>query len=98
MCFFHVLIRTSVAFLTGLKAALGFFGSAANGSEFANQGASFALSMIETSIGKILYPQIEPSLEISNSNYMQLGITVGLFVSTLIVYPKGTQHTPLMNF
>lgn len=27
-----------------------------------------------------------------------IGITVGLFVATLIVYPKGTQHTPLMNF
>ncbi|KAI8990759.1 hypothetical protein BDF20DRAFT_810967 [Mycotypha africana] len=58
----------------GLKAALGFFGTSNN--EFANQGASFALSMIQTSIG----------------------ITVGLFVATLIVYPKGTQHTPLMNF
>ncbi|KAG2203824.1 hypothetical protein INT46_008021 [Mucor plumbeus] len=59
----------------GLKAALGFFGQSATG-EFANQGAGFALSMIETSIG----------------------ITVGLFIATLIVYPKGTQHTPLMNF
>jgi hypothetical protein len=58
-----------------LKAALGFFGQSATG-EFANQGAGFALSMIETSIG----------------------ITVGLFIATLIVYPKGTQHTPLMNF
>ncbi|KAF7721612.1 hypothetical protein EC973_004359 [Apophysomyces ossiformis] len=27
-----------------------------------------------------------------------IGITVGLFLATLIVYPKGTQHTPLMNF
>lgn len=27
-----------------------------------------------------------------------IGITVGLFIATLIVYPKGTQHTPLMNF
>ncbi|KAI9338136.1 hypothetical protein BD770DRAFT_331463 [Pilaira anomala] len=60
----------------GLKAALGFFGSASRGGEFANQGANFALSMIETSIG----------------------ITVGLFVATLVVYPKGSQHTPLMNF
>ncbi|KAI7887881.1 uncharacterized protein EV154DRAFT_539536 [Mucor mucedo] len=60
----------------GLKAALGFFGSATQGGEFANQGAGFALSMIETSIG----------------------ITVGLFVATLVVYPKGSQHTPLMNF
>ncbi|KAI8087170.1 hypothetical protein BDF21DRAFT_335411 [Thamnidium elegans] len=60
----------------GLKAALGFFGSTAREGEFANQGASFALSMIETSIG----------------------ITVGLFVATLVVYPKGSQHTPLMNF
>jgi hypothetical protein len=34
-----------------LKAALGFFGSP-QGGEFANQGASFALGMIETSIGK----------------------------------------------
>jgi hypothetical protein len=59
-----------------LKAALGFFGSTTDGGEFANQGAGFALSMIETSIG----------------------ITVGLFVSTLLVYPKGSQHTPLMNF
>ncbi|KAG1563282.1 hypothetical protein G6F49_000160 [Rhizopus delemar] len=59
----------------GLKAALGFFGQSGTG-EFANQGAGFALSMIETSIG----------------------ISVGLFVATLIVYPKGTQHTPLMSF
>jgi hypothetical protein len=55
---------------------VGFFGSTTDGGEFANQGAGFALSMIETSIG----------------------ITVGLFVSTLLVYPKGSQHTPLMNF
>lgn len=34
----------------GLKAALGFFGES---SEFSNQGAGFALSMIETSIGKL---------------------------------------------
>lgn len=60
----------------GLKAALGFFGDVAKGGEFANQGATFALSMIETSIG----------------------ITVGLFVATLIIYPKGSSHTPLMNF
>ncbi|OBZ91601.1 Pheromone-regulated membrane protein 10 [Choanephora cucurbitarum] len=59
----------------GLKSALGFFGSTDN-SEFANQGAGFALSMIETSIG----------------------ITVGLFIATLVVYPKGTSHTPLMSF
>ncbi|CEP18754.1 hypothetical protein [Parasitella parasitica] len=59
----------------GLKSALGFFGQSGTG-EFANQGAGFALSMIETSIG----------------------ITVGLFIATLLVYPKGTQHTPLMNF
>ncbi|KAI9472003.1 MAG: hypothetical protein EXX96DRAFT_582557 [Benjaminiella poitrasii] len=59
----------------GLKAALGFFGNSGS-SEFANQGAGFALSMIETSIG----------------------ITVGLFIATLLVYPKGSQHTPLMNF
>ncbi|KAL7315890.1 pheromone-regulated protein prm10 [Mucor circinelloides] len=26
-----------------------------------------------------------------------IGITLGLFLATLIVYPKGTQHTPLMN-
>ncbi|KAI7898259.1 uncharacterized protein BX663DRAFT_525723 [Cokeromyces recurvatus] len=59
----------------GLKAALGFFDNS-GASEYANQGAGFALSMIETSIG----------------------ISVGLFISTLIVYPKGTQHTPLMSF
>ncbi|KAG0743986.1 hypothetical protein G6F57_006067 [Rhizopus arrhizus] len=35
----------------GLKAALGFFGRNEHG-EFANQGAGFALSMIETCIGK----------------------------------------------
>jgi hypothetical protein len=35
-----------------LKSALGFFGSS-DGSEFANQGAGFALSMIETAIGKM---------------------------------------------
>ncbi|KAI9269813.1 hypothetical protein BY458DRAFT_184599 [Sporodiniella umbellata] len=57
----------------GLKAALGFFGGS---SEFSNQGAGFALSMIETSIG----------------------ISVGLFVATLVVYPKGTRNTPSMNF
>ncbi|KAI8067805.1 hypothetical protein BC940DRAFT_238894 [Gongronella butleri] len=57
----------------GLKAALGVFGGNA-GSEFANQGAAFALSMIQTSIG----------------------ISVGLFVATLLVYPRGTSHTPLM--
>ncbi|ORX46120.1 DUF1212-domain-containing protein [Hesseltinella vesiculosa] len=27
-----------------------------------------------------------------------IGISVGLFVATLLVYPKGSQHTPLMNF
>ncbi|ORZ05437.1 hypothetical protein BCR42DRAFT_463392 [Absidia repens] len=27
-----------------------------------------------------------------------IGITVGLFLATLIVYPRGTQHTPLMTF
>ncbi|KAI9307476.1 hypothetical protein BJ944DRAFT_157988 [Cunninghamella echinulata] len=27
-----------------------------------------------------------------------IGISVGLFIATLIVYPKGSQHTPLMNF
>ncbi|KAI9271400.1 hypothetical protein BY458DRAFT_571457 [Sporodiniella umbellata] len=59
----------------GLKAALGFFVKNGQG-EFANQGAAFALSMIETAIG----------------------ISVGLFVATLIVYPKGTQRTPLMSF
>ncbi|KAG1058180.1 hypothetical protein G6F43_000004 [Rhizopus delemar] len=59
----------------GLKAALGFFGRNEHG-EFANQGAGFALSMIETCIG----------------------ISVGLFVATLLVYPKGTRNTPLMNF
>jgi hypothetical protein len=37
--------------ITGLKAALGFFGRNEHG-EFANQGAGFALSMIETCIGK----------------------------------------------
>ncbi|KAI7891759.1 uncharacterized protein EV154DRAFT_215922 [Mucor mucedo] len=26
-----------------------------------------------------------------------IGITLGLFLATLIVYPKGTQHTPLMS-
>lgn len=41
-----------IYFVIGLKAALGFFGSASRGGEFANQGANFALSMIETSIGK----------------------------------------------
>lgn len=56
----------------GLKAALGLFGGS---DEVGNQGAGFALVMIETSIG----------------------ITLGLFLATLIVYPKGTQRTPLMN-
>ncbi|KAJ2960086.1 hypothetical protein NQZ79_g4462 [Umbelopsis isabellina] len=27
-----------------------------------------------------------------------MGITVGLFLSTLCFYPRGTQHTPLMSF
>ncbi|KAI8379716.1 uncharacterized protein BYT42DRAFT_569766 [Radiomyces spectabilis] len=27
-----------------------------------------------------------------------IGITIGLFLATLIVFPKGTTHTPLMNF
>ncbi|KAI8071428.1 hypothetical protein BC940DRAFT_168560 [Gongronella butleri] len=27
-----------------------------------------------------------------------IGITVGLFLATLIVYPRGTTHTPLMTF
>lgn len=79
-----------------MKAALGFFGSATQGGEFANQGAGFALSMIETSIGKSL---IKNSLKLKQIAYdKNIGITVGLFVATLIVYPKGTQHTPLMNF
>ncbi|KAI8991885.1 hypothetical protein BDF20DRAFT_812672 [Mycotypha africana] len=56
----------------GLKAAYGVFTGT---NEAGDQGAGFALSMIETSIG----------------------ITLGLFLATLIVYPKGTQHTPLMN-
>ncbi|KAI7863703.1 hypothetical protein BDF14DRAFT_1876182 [Spinellus fusiger] len=59
----------------GLKAALGLFGTS-NSNEYSNQGAGFALSMIESAIG----------------------ITVGLFVATLVVYPKGSTHTPLMNF
>ncbi|KAI8089126.1 uncharacterized protein BX664DRAFT_127947 [Halteromyces radiatus] len=58
----------------GVKAALGLFGNST--SEIGTQGASLALSMIESSIG----------------------ITVGLFLATLIVYPRGTQHTPLMTF
>ncbi|CAO3696850.1 unnamed protein product [Rhizopus microsporus] len=41
----------------GLKAALGFFGQNGQG-EFANQGAGFALSMIETSIGKFIEQHI----------------------------------------
>lgn len=56
----------------GLKAAIGLFSGT---DEVGNQGAGFALAMIESSIG----------------------ITLGLFLATLIVYPKGTQHTPLMN-
>ncbi|KAI9261989.1 hypothetical protein BY458DRAFT_515520 [Sporodiniella umbellata] len=56
----------------GLKAALGLFGKS---DEVGNQGAGFALVMIETSIG----------------------ITLGLFLATLLVYPKGTQRTPLMS-
>ncbi|KAI9007917.1 hypothetical protein CLU79DRAFT_777507 [Phycomyces nitens] len=59
----------------GLKAALGLFGTSAS-NEYSNQGAGFALSMIESAIG----------------------ITVGLFVATLVVYPRGSTHTPLMNF
>lgn len=52
--FVHVMISSvdSIVYVyLGLKSALGFFGSTDN-SEFANQGAGFALSMIETSIGK----------------------------------------------
>ncbi|CEG74513.1 hypothetical protein RMATCC62417_09713 [Rhizopus microsporus] len=57
----------------GVKAALGLFGGGDD--SVSNQGAGFALVMIETSIG----------------------ITLGLFLATLIVYPKGTQRTPLMS-
>ncbi|KAG1048429.1 hypothetical protein G6F46_007888 [Rhizopus delemar] len=57
----------------GVKAALGLFGGGSD--EVGNQGAGFALVMIETSIG----------------------ITLGLFLATLLVYPKGTQRTPLMS-
>lgn len=60
----------------GLKAALGLFGGSGDINQYSSQGASFALSMIETAIG----------------------ISVGLFIATLVVYPKGSQHTPLMNF
>ncbi|KAI8138777.1 hypothetical protein BJV82DRAFT_522841 [Fennellomyces sp. T-0311] len=57
-----------------LKAAIGIFGGQSN--EYGSQGASFALSMIETCIG----------------------IAVGLCIANLMVYPKGAQRTPLMNF
>ncbi|KAI8372328.1 hypothetical protein EDC96DRAFT_438880 [Choanephora cucurbitarum] len=56
----------------GIRGAIGLFGGTEDSS---NQGAGFALAMIESSIG----------------------ITLGLFLATLIVYPKGTQHTPLMS-
>ncbi|KAI8142132.1 hypothetical protein BJV82DRAFT_517055 [Fennellomyces sp. T-0311] len=56
-----------------IKAGYGMF---TNDDSLGTQGASFALAMIESSIG----------------------ITIGLFVATLVVYPKGSQHTPLMNF
>ncbi|KAI7877975.1 DUF1212-domain-containing protein [Lichtheimia hyalospora FSU 10163] len=62
-----------------IKAGYGIFDSGQNDAvtdNLGNQGANFALSMIETSIG----------------------ITIGLFVATLLVYPKGSSHTPLMNF
>ncbi|KAI9317051.1 hypothetical protein BX666DRAFT_1857711, partial [Dichotomocladium elegans] len=62
-----------------IKAGYGIFDTPENtdsANELGNQGATFALSMIETSIG----------------------ITIGLFAATLLVYPKGSQHTPLMNF
>ncbi|CDH57450.1 prm10p [Lichtheimia corymbifera JMRC:FSU:9682] len=58
----------------GLKAAIGLFGG--NQNEYMSQGGSFALSMIEASIG----------------------IALGLCIANLLVYPKGAQHTPLMNF
>lgn len=58
----------------GIKAGYGMFDNSDN--SLGTQGASFALAMIESSIG----------------------ITVGLFVATLIVYPKGSKNTPLMNF
>lgn len=83
----------------GLKAALGFFGDVAKGGEFANQGATFALSMIETSIGKTDI-KVKSCVQ-SNLIFLDqriTGITVGLFVATLIIYPKGSSHTPLMNF
>lgn len=57
----------------GIKAGYGMFDSSTS---TGTQGASFALAMIESSIG----------------------ITVGLFIATLVVYPKGSSHTPLMNF
>ncbi|KAI8353231.1 hypothetical protein BD560DRAFT_336851 [Blakeslea trispora] len=56
----------------GIRGAIGLFGGT---EENSNQGAGFALAMIESSIG----------------------ITLGLFLATLIVYPRGTQHTPLMS-
>ncbi|CAO3699135.1 unnamed protein product [Rhizopus stolonifer] len=56
----------------GVKAALGLFGGS---DDVGNQGAGFALVMIETSIG----------------------IALGLFLATLLVYPKGSQRTPLMS-
>ncbi|KAI9323243.1 hypothetical protein BX666DRAFT_1884679 [Dichotomocladium elegans] len=64
----------------GLKAGYGLFDSSTTDDSTANtlgnNGASFALAMIETAIG----------------------ITIGLFVATLLVYPRGSQRTPLMNF
>ncbi|KAI9499474.1 hypothetical protein BDB00DRAFT_2533 [Zychaea mexicana] len=56
-----------------IKAGYGMF---SGDDSMGTQGASFALAMIESSIG----------------------ITIGLFVATLVVYPKGSSHTPLMNF
>lgn len=47
----YIISSHLLTIIIGLKAALGFFVRNGQG-EFANQGAVFALGMIETAIGK----------------------------------------------
>lgn len=90
-----LLIRIDTSII-GLKAAIGLFGG--NQNEYMSQGGSFALSMIEASIGKhIIFVPL--ALVISfTPKLLCIGIALGLCIANLLVYPKGAQHTPLMNF
>lgn len=91
-----LLICIDTLFIIGLKAAIGLFGG--NQNEYMSQGGSFALSMIEASIGKHMI-FVPLALVISfTPKLLCIGIALGLCIANLLVYPKGAQHTPLMNF